>query len=201
MSLIRRVEIQALVGSTWTNLSGKTQDGVTGLLTVPGHNPADHAFFQISETSWSADTGYMLIDLSDSSAWPHTNTGQVDIEALDIMVNPSLTFAGDIKVGFLTNVDGDNGDFNYVYTWHMGKKQDSYVDHLRFGDGRFESNTDHWYGPIEANSTLWRTAGANILGPDGSTSHPCGNGDIVLWVDWVASDADISIYLSYHTDP
>ena len=75
----------------------------------------------------------MVIDLSDSTNWPHTKTGHIDIVYIVVNVNPTATFEGDIQLGFLDNVDGTDGDFNGIMEIYMDKKQDSITQMMNFG--------------------------------------------------------------------
>ena len=67
----------------------------------------------------AAPKGYMLVDLSDTTNWPHTAGDHITLEHLNLQVDPTAAFRGDIYIGFLSDVDADNGDLNKVVTFHF----------------------------------------------------------------------------------
>jgi len=175
-----------------------TSEGETSAHFVPGHVDIEVVHIDV-EVSATATTAFMLIDLSDTTNWPHSSTGHIDIAYWMFNVNPTSTFVGDIDIGFLSAVDGDNGDFNGVFEIHMDKKQDSITEMMNFGAFEMSLELAHWFGPTIANSTLFQTSGANIVGPDGSTSHPSGAGDLAMIVTATTSDVAVGLTIGYRT--
>lgn len=177
-------------------LSTVSKDGKTSLFVVSGFTDTDTV--HLDTGSIGAQTAFMLIDLSDTSNWKHTETGHINLEYILVEVDPDNSFFGEIKIGFLTNVDADNGDFNQIMDVDMARKSDLLVEQLHFGSHGFDCTTRHHFGPIIANSLLFRT-GLNIEGPDGATSYPSGDGDLVMLVEWTAGAVDVSVTLGYET--
>ena len=104
-----------------------------------------------------------------------------------------------MKIGFLSSVDATDGDFNQIIDVDMRRKTALIIEDLIFTGG-FHCQTLTHFGPIIANSTLFQTSGANILGPDATTSHPSGNGDLAMIVDGDGTNfVDVSITLIYET--
>jgi len=64
----------------------------------------------------------------------------------------------------------------------------------------FGLETDEWFGPTAANDTTWQTD-VNLVGPNGGTSYPSGNGDFVMKLLSSAGAADISVTVTYTTAP
>ena len=173
-----------------------TKDGRTSQYVASGFTETVtvHIDIQTSNTL----IAYMLIDLSDTTAWKHTNTGHINLEYLIIEVDPATNFLGEIKLGFLSSVDAANGDFNNILDIDMARKSELLVEIINFGTHGLDCETNHHYGPVIVDSTLFQTAGANILGPDGATSHPSGAGDLCLIVDGDGTNAvDVSITIGY----
>jgi hypothetical protein len=198
MSLWKRITgVEKTTGVT-TNVNVETYEGTTSLLTTPGQ----HANFAIhlDAQGIAAEQGFMLIDLSDTTNWPHTNTGHIDIEYINIQVDGSTAYRGDVRIGWLENVDATNGDLNVLHTWHFDQAAGVLVDSLSFGQaGHFHAETDNWFGPTEANETLWQTD-VNLQGPDGNTSYPSGDGDLVMKVERTAGTVDVSMLVGYSTE-
>jgi len=174
----------------------KTNEGETSLLVFPGS--ADIEFVHIDAEDIVTETALMIIDLSDTTNWPHTNTGHIDILFIAGNIAPDATYAGDIRMGFLTNVDATNGDFNGVSEIHMDKKTNQNVFTLFIPFGGISLETDHWFGPTTANSTLFQTD-VDLLGPDANTSYPSGNGDFVMIIGRTAGEVSIGLTVGYVT--
>jgi len=175
----------------------ETTESQTSMHTIPGHVDIEVVHID-AEVAGTATTGFMVIDLSDTTNWPHTATGHIDIVYIIININPTATFSGDISLGFLTNVDDMNGDFNGIMEIHMDKKQDSIFQMMNFGAFEMSLESAHWFGPITTNDALWQND-VNLAGPDGASSYPSGNGDLVLHIVATTSDIAVGITIGYRT--
>ncbi len=171
-----------------------TGEGETSLHVVPGHVDIEVVHIDIDV---SAAQDFMVVDLSDTANWPHTATGHIDIAYWIFNVNPTTTFAGDIELGFLTNVDATNGDFSPVFEIHMDKKQDSITSPINFGAFEMSLEAAHWFGPITTNDTAFQTDVA-LTGPDGNTFNS-GSGDLVLRLEVGASSVAVGVTIGYRT--
>ncbi len=147
----------------------------------------------------ATQTAFMLIDISDTTNWKHTNTDHVIIRHLLIEVDPDATYLGEIKVGFLSAVDATNGDFNQIIDFDMAKKSDLAIEDLTFTGG-FHCQASTHFGPILANSTLFQTD-TNLGGPDdpSTLTYPSGDGDLVMLIERSAGEVDVSITMIYET--
>jgi len=178
------------------SVSTVTNEGVTSLSTVPGNFDAE--VIHLDAEDISVNEGFMLIDLSDTTNWPHTNTGHIDILFFIVSTDPASNFAGDIELGFLSNVDATNGDLNELFEIHLEKQSDPSTFGFNYGAFGTALETAHFFGPITANDTTWQTD-VNIQGPDGNTSFPSGAGDLVMLVTRTAGDISVSITVGYRT--
>jgi len=176
-----------------------TSEGETSAHFVPGHVDIEVVHIDV-EVAGTATTAFMLIDLTDTTNWPHTATGHIDIAYWMFNVNPTATFVGDIDVGFLSAVDATNGDFNGIFEIHMDKKQDSITEMMNFGAFEMSLELAHWFGPTIANSTLFQTD-VNLGGPDDSATltYPSGAGDLVMIVTATTSDVAVGLTIGYRT--
>jgi hypothetical protein len=177
-------------------ISVESYEGINSIYTVPGHHELPIVHIDLQEVTGL--TAAMVIDLSDTVNWPHDETGHIDLEFLNISINPNTSYEGDIKVGFLSNVDATNGDLNIIFNWHMQRVSSALVDTLSFGQGgHMELTLGKWFGPTEADNTLWQTD-VNLVGPDGNTSYPSGDGDFVLKIEATAGAVDVGLTCGYH---
>lgn len=173
-----------------------TNEGVTSLNTVPGN--VDVETIHLDAEDVVATTGFMLVDLSDTTNWSHTNTGHIDLLFLSLSIDPHTSFSGDVEIGFLTNVDATDGDFNGVMEVHLENKPDPQFHNMNFGSFGMAMETAHWFGPITANDTLWQTD-VDLQGPNGATSFSSGAGDLVMKVTRGAQDVSVGITVGYRT--
>jgi len=154
-----------------------TIEGETSAHFVPGH--VDIEVIHL-DADVSASQDFMLVDLSDVAAWPHTATGHIDIAYIIINVNPTGTFLGDIELGFLTNVDATDGDFNPIMEIHMDKKQDSIFEMMNFGAFEMSLEAAHYFGETIKDDVAFQTDVA-LASPSGSALYSfSGNGDLVM---------------------
>lgn len=170
--------------------------GVRSARVTPGMHLTHLVHLDVDDCD--ADTAFMLIDLSDAAKWPHTETGHIHLEGVDVHINPDDTFTGDIKLGFLSAVDATDGDLNIIHTWHFEKDRTTMQDHLNLWWRQVHCDTSEWFGPTDANVALFQTD-VNIQGPDGAVNYPSGDGDLVLRVQRTAGTIDIGITVAYET--
>ena len=166
-----------------------TRHGRTSQYMVEGFSQTQT--MHLDTSSVDTETAFMLVDISDTTNWKHTNTDCV------IQIDPDSTFLGVVKIGFLSSVDATNGDFHQILDVQLAKKSDLIIKNLTF-EGGFHCQADTHFGPISANSTLFQTD-VNLQGPDGATSYPSGNNDLVLIVGRSAGTVNVSVTIIYET--
>ena len=179
---------------------------VGDIVTTNGRNSqyivngfADTQTVHLDTGAVAAQTAFMLIDISDTTNWKHTNTGHIHINHILIEVDPDASYLGEIKVGFLSVVGTTSGDFNQIIDFDMAKKSDLAIEDLNFGGG-FNCEAATHFGPILADSTLFQTD-VNLGGPDdpSTLTYPSGAGDLALLVEVAAGTVDVSITMVYET--
>lgn len=176
-----------------------TIDGRKSQYTVSGFSDAVSMHLDIATNSTLI--AVMLVDISDTTNWKHTNTGEIVIDYIVIEVDPSANFLGEVKIGYLTNVDGTNGDFNQILDIDMARKADLFAETVEFGSHGIHCSDTRHFGPIIANSTLFQTD-VNLGGPDdpATLTYPSGNGDLVMIIDGDGTNSvDVSLTIGYET--
>ncbi|KKN03165.1 hypothetical protein LCGC14_1110400 [marine sediment metagenome] len=177
-----------------------TKDGRTSQYVAAGFTETQTVHLDIGTSNTLI--AYMLIDISDTGNWKHTNTGHINLEYIIIEADPATNFLGEIKIGFLENVDASNGDFYNILDIDMKRKSDLLVEVINFGSHGLDCQSNHHFGPITLNSTLFQTSGANLGGPDdpSTLTYPSGNGDLVMIIDGDGANiVDVSITIGYET--
>lgn len=180
-----------LIGTLTTRHGVESQNVIDGFaLTQTVH---------LDTGSVAVQTAFMLIDISDITNWPHKNTDHVVIRHLLVEVDPDAMYLGEVKIGFLSNVDATNGDFNQIIDFDMAKKSDLAIEDLTFTGG-FHCQLLTHFGPILVNSTLFQTD-VNLGGPDdpSTLTYPSGDGDLVMLIERDAGTVDVSTTIIYET--
>ena len=174
-----------------------TRHGIDSLNVVNGF--AATQTVHLDTGSVATQTAFMLIDISDTTNWKHTNTDHIIIRHLLLEVDPDSSYLGEVKIGFLSSVDGDNGDFNQIIDFDMAKKSDLAIEDLTFTGG-FHCQTSTHFGPVLANSALFQTD-VTLGGPDvpGTPAYASGAGDLVMLVERSAGTVDVSVTIIYET--
>ena len=177
-----------------------TKDGRTSQYVAAGFTETETVHLDVGTSS--AQIAYMLIDISNTSSWQHTNTGHINIEYILLEVDPDSNWIGEVKIGFLEDVNVNNGDFYTVIDIDMARKSGLLVENIDFGSHGLDCESNHHFGPITANSTLFQTSGANLGGPDdpATLTYPSGDGDLVMVIDGDGTNTvDVSITIGYET--
>jgi len=143
----------------------------------------------------AASTDYILIDLSDTTNFKHTNTGSILLSFMKLSLNPATTFRGDIEVGFLANVDGTNGDFHEIASWHMDQLSSRVEQFFNAFPGVVTDATH--LGPKYLNQAAFNT-GSALASPAGTSVS--GNGDLALRITRTAGTIDIGVTVGYNTE-
>ncbi len=184
----------------YVNTGAVTKSGRSSIYTVDGYSNTFSVHLDVTLTPNGTDVGYMLVDLSDTTNWPHTFTGEVIIEYIILEIDPASNFTGDFKVGYLKNVDATNGDLVTVFDVDMATKSDIFNTNIEFGShGLHCTDADH-FGPVDTNNIVFQTD-VNLGGPNdpGTLTYPSGDGDLVLLVSGNNNAVGVSITLGYET--
>jgi hypothetical protein len=158
----------------------------------------------------SATTGYVLVDLSDTTNFKHIPTGEIHVLGMSVSTERAATGVYDLHLGVIIRVDATNADTKWFeivrletgtdrvvqfYDYTLGGRNPEGVN-LRVTSGataRFLSNQGL------TNSTVFQTD-VNLTSPVGSTT-PSGLGDLVLYAEEVSGTGtvDFNITLFYET--
>lgn len=184
--------------SVYPGVDTVTRHGRTSLYTVGGFAATQTVHIDTEDVS--VQTAFMLIDISDTTNWTHTDTGHIILDYICILADPDTSFLGEVKVGFLKDVDTTNGDFLQILDIDLAKKSDLLIQEFEFGSHGFHCQSTTHFGKEIANSTLFQTD-VSLGGPDDPTTltYPSGAGDLVLIVERAAGTVRASITIGYET--
>lgn len=160
----------------------------------------------------AADEGFILVDLSDTTNFPHSETGKIRIYTIDIEYEVKADGQFILYVGTIIEVDATDGSTKWLFAVDaetVSNPTDS-TDrrHIRY----------HWPGGIDlevsagamvnlisnvgdTNDVTWQTD-VNLDSPVGDTSSPSGAGDLVAFLDETGGTGtfDFSITVEYITE-
>ena len=162
----------------------------------------------------AASTAYVLVDLSDTTNFPHAGTTELHLKWLSLNTEKATDGAYDIFVGVITEVDATNGTADWIHVFHLEHVNNSTDSTDRYsavidftGGGGMEQgiNCNITGGALtyvvtnqqQAGHTNWQTD-VDLASPVGTTTNP-GPGDLVVWVEEVAGSGtiDFSITAQY----
>lgn len=177
--------------------SSRLDGPTTSMCVTPGDWKVHTVVFTIGVKN--ADYPMLIIDLDDDDlGWPHVGRANthIDIISISTAVNSNDAFAGDIGLGFLSDVTVTNSTYHPI----------SYMLYNAYdGINQPLVPRNYTYHPIDCRSTETFGLAATttdfqsdvaITGPDGGGYTP-ENGDVVLFLDLGAGNVTMSGVIQY----
>jgi hypothetical protein len=154
----------------------------------------------------NADSYIIMVDLSDTTNYPHAQTGSINIDHFTASINfNSGTAQATINLGVITRIDGTDADITYLINDVVGVQsandtqiinynyQPSAVSFKVVGGalvGAVSNNIDENIASVNTGLTLQSSRNATITP---------AVGDIILKLEYVADDYDATISILYHS--
>jgi len=163
------------------------------------HPESGHALFR---KTFIATEDVILIDVSDTTSYPHDFTTWVHTGNVKIDIAGSADADYVVKLGFLENVDATNGDFYEIFEVDGSRKAGN--SHSIVVSASPESprlRASSFVGPISLNDTAFQTD-VNLrstLDPTGTVATPSGSGDMVMRVTHTDGAYTVSMLVGYHS--
>ena len=158
-----------------------------------------------------ADEAYVLVDLSDSTNFSHTETGKIRLLRIEVDWEADTNGTGILYIGVITEVDATNGTAIWLDAIRMHTDNDGtdstdqrHLVREYYGlDLEVDTDNDILYhvttNSTQAGSTNWQTDVA-LDSPAGDTSSAPGEGDLVAWLDYTAGNVYMTIKALYWTE-
>lgn len=170
------------------------------IFTTPGAQDSFH--IHLHKDAIDATTAFMLIDLSDTVNWPHTLTGGVTLYRILLSIAATKIADAHVKLGWLENVDGDNGDMHTIHTWevgHAGTNEPRDIDTIfDYQLVNYKIDKAKWFGPSLMNNALFQTD-VELGGPNDIVTNTAADGDVVLLVTVAAGILNVACSIDYET--
>lgn len=101
---------------------------ILGSLEVNGKGFSNYGgSLSSASTTWAC-----LIDLDDSTNYPHNEIGWLDISSVSLTVDRSSNAAGSVTVGIITRIDGTDADVTLFFGKSFTNATDRNVDLFRY---------------------------------------------------------------------
>lgn len=150
-------------------------------------------------------SGYaILIDLSDTTNFPHDRTGRIDLSAVYISVDRDSTATGRVRVGVITRVDGTNADITYVQGVNFAKSDErTILRDRRFSPSQIKLGvtggvaTRVLSSGAETNVAAVNTA-TPLASPRGAGTVTPAVGDVILNYERTAGSYNLAVSATYH---
>ena len=167
-----------------------------------------------------ASTGYVLVDLSDTTNYPHSKTNQLHLLGLHLSTEKASDGVFDIWIGCIYEVDDTNGSAQWLDVFHLeasGNSIDS-TDRAVFSRDYTQAGaipegincqvnsggtglTNFLGNQKQAGNNTWQTD-TGLTSPYGAATGDIGKpgaGDLVVWVEEVTNGGtlDFSITAAY----
>ena len=168
-------------------------------------------FASLGAEAVAASTPYVLVDLSDTTNFPHEDTVGIFLHGLILSAEKASDGLYDIWVGVITELDADNGTADWIHVYHLESVHNATDSTDRFAQtidftlgGSNELGLDltirggagigYVTNQQQAGHVNWQND-TNRGSPVGSTTKP-GVGDLVVWVEEVSGSGTIDFNLS-----
>lgn len=175
--------------------------------TIPwDYGETYHAVLQAEGVA--ASTPYVLVDLSDTTNFPHSHTGAVVVKNLRLHAEKAADGVYDIWVGVVSENDATDGTADWFHVFHLqasGNPTDStdrFAQQISYPSGL---NTYVVGGALQQFVTNIQQAGHTNWQNDVYRTSPAGTvqpavGDIVMWVEEVSGTGTIDFFVSIDYD-
>ena len=159
----------------------------------------------------AASTPYVVVDLSDVTNFPHTETNRLHVLGVVFHAEKASDGVYDVWLGTVTENDTTDGSASFFHVFHIeasGNATDSTdrfaqaIDFTMGGANPNGVNLDVVAGALvswvtnqtQANSANW-DSDANRTSPVGATTSP-SPGDFVIWVEEVSGTGTLDFTLT-----
>jgi hypothetical protein len=196
----------------------QSQEAVNELVPVRGSRYGDQYSMGHGDTvvatliseNIAADQGFILVDLTDTANFPHTETGKIRLYSLTIDVQTDTSGDFIIYIGTIIEVDATDGST----TWLLGllcqwddNPTDGTAHRQYFFNWEKGLDLEVSGGAMvnvisnagDAADVVWQTD-VNLDSPVGAASSPSGTGDLCMFADRTAGNLDISVTVEYITE-
>jgi len=192
----------------YDGLRTRPDDGIGVLARSQEFSPAEQEWINKIQGTYTihlcipdvaATTGVILVDLSDTTKWPHNEEGDIYVTSYQISMSPETTFVGQVLIGFLSEIDDTDGHFRPILCWKIDKQAQDINEVNSFSDGPIRCNTEDTLVFGNAADTTFQTDVALISPVDTVAPYSVfpGEGDLVLKIVRTAAEISVGVTIKY----
>lgn len=204
-NVTRSVLVGQQAGSTTFQNVATTANGELLTNTLASNRSARANY---NSATVSADTYVLMVDVSDTVNYPHSETNEIIVDAFSMSIAfGSNTSSATIRLGVITAIDGTDADISYLITEHPSVQSANESVHLSENvqpsgivfrveggslSGSITNDTATAVTAVNTGITLASTRGVNVTP---------AVGDVVAFLDHsTGDDFVISIGIVYHSN-
>lgn len=183
--------------------SGETANVEHGSVSTIEHGHSDQGTFHFYASAVTASTDYIVIDLSNTTNYPHDYTSIVHIDwvcwDIDATTTPAAAYM--VMFGYLDNVDATNGDL-FAYHHISGTRTTGLLqeDCIIISPNGWLGNGQHVTGHSSIDDVAFQTdVNLGSTRDPGTADTPSGDGDIATRIIITAGTIDYVLSGGYHT--
>lgn len=98
------------LGTFFGNNLGASSSGVPGAIGLD----EEPVYFAYSSGEVTQEGYVVLVDLSDTEAFPHEHSGYLELHSFFVFVDKTANSAGAVQAGVITRIDATSADIEYV---------------------------------------------------------------------------------------
>lgn len=157
-------------------------------------------------------TAAVVVHLADTTTWPHSDTGQLNVSSIRIEIDKVAASTGTVKLGVVNFVDSSTGSV----TWFYSKESTTNVsntnvkDYLSYVPNYLRLKVNPAAVPSTAGTTPYllsndTTGGSTTYQTDVKLPSPAGNtapgaGDIVMFANSGSGAITVNLEIQYHAE-
>jgi len=169
---------------------------------VVQHAHPDNGMINFTSADLTASQDFILIDISDTTNYPHVGTSYAHIEWANVQVDSDNNGDYNLSIGYLENVDATDGDYREIWSITRSKQiGNNFSGHFPLYPNGPKCTNGFVATSIKSdNDTNFQTDVnlASTLDPT-TADTPSGDGDLVLRVTRNAGTIKVLIQIGYHS--
>lgn len=197
-------QVKATIGSTSDSKFKECKITSQGDVYTTTHQVQEGGVVNLTQNVSSSLTGYaLLIDLSDTTDFPHSNTGYISLDYVKLQAAFGTNNAdGEIKIGVITRNDSTDGDVNWLFSskFHSGGSAQSLAQTYNFQPCSLDvTSSKYLTNDTSTNDSNFSTS-SPLPSPKSGPSVFAAVGDIVVQFIYDGSNTyDANITCKYHS--
>jgi len=147
-----------------------------------------------------AKTGYVLVDLSNATNYPHTATTEIHVDWLSFSMLGDVTAEGHVKIGFISAIDAEKGTMKAFVCKPVDKGARTALISRQYNPSAIRCKTAAVLAGGGMNIVDDTTFQTDVELAGTYTAVAPALGDLVMLIDWIAGSFEtVSVTIGYHT--